>query len=913
MDQSMWDDIDSLMHYGTKRHSGRYPWGSGKEPFQHGTDFLARVDELKKSGLSENEIAKTLGMTTTDLRMQYGVAKDERRSLQVARAESLKADGYNTSEIARMMGFANESSVRSLLETNSKVRMNQAKVAADFIRQQINEKGIIDVGVGVERELGISKEKMKEALFILQTEGYEIYGAGIPQATNPGKQTNVKVICPPGTEYKDVYDFSKINTLYDYKIDVDQNGEDYVRQKIVYPKSFDSKRLQIRYAEEGGLQKDGVIELRRGVEDISLDGSHYAQVRILVDGTHYMKGMAIYSDDLPDGVDIRFNTNKKVGTPMTDVLKKIKDDPDNPFGSLLRKEYGQSYYYDENGEQQLRVINKTRHEGDWESWSDNLPSQFLSKQNQSLIDRQLNISKQDRQDEYNSIMELTNPTLKKAMLQTFAEDCDSAAVHLKAAALPRQKYQVILPLTKIKETEIYAPNYEDGEQVALIRYPHGGIFEIPILTVNNKLKEGKSILGNNPKDAVGISSKVAERLSGADFDGDTVMVIPTGKNVNIRSKPALKELEGFDTKMAYGWDTKSEDADGKTHYYRNGKEYSLMGKALTQTEMGKASNLITDMTIKGAKDEELARAVKHSMVVIDAEKHHLDYKQSYIDNGIQELKERYQAKDDGGKAGGASTLISKAKSTERVLKRKGQPKIDPETGNLIYNEVEEVYTDKNGKQQFRTIKSTKMAETKDARTLISDYDTPVERAYADYANKLKHLANEARKQILITKDMPYDPRAKGVYEEEVKSLNAKLDLSLRNAPRERAAQEIANSVVKAKKLDNPNMSKADLKKEQQRALTDARTQVGASRHEIEITDREWEAIQSGAVSANKQREIFKYADSDKLRERAMPRAKGTLSEAQISKIQRMQDSGYTNEQIAKAVGCSSSTVTKYLN
>ena len=209
-------------------------------------------------------------------------------------------------------------------------------------------------------------------------------------------------------------------------------------------------------------------------------------------------------------------------------------------------------------------------------------------------------------------------------MKSFADDCDAAAVHLQAAALPRQKYQVILPLTTIKDNEVYAPNYKDGETVALIRYPHGGTFEIPILKVNNKLAEGKSVLGNTPADAIGINKKNADRLSGADFDGDTVMVIPcnsTKSKVKITSTSPLKGLEGFDTKDAYGGTVK-KDVDGVDHYYRNGKEYKIMRN--TQTEMGKVSNLITDMTLKGATQDELARAVRHSMVVIDAEKHKLD-------------------------------------------------------------------------------------------------------------------------------------------------------------------------------------------------------------------------------------------------------------------------------------------------
>src|SRR5690606_21658099 len=85
-----------------------------------------------------------------------------------------------------------------------------------------------------------------------------------------------------------------------------------------------------------------------------------------------------------------------------------------------------------------------------------------------------------------------------------------------------------------------------------------------------------------------------------------------------------------------------------------------------QSEMGKVSNLITDMTIKGANTNEIARAVRHSMVVIDAEKHNLNYKQSAIDNGISQLKQKYQ----GGADKGASTLISRTTSEQRVPTRK---------------------------------------------------------------------------------------------------------------------------------------------------------------------------------------------------------------------------------------------------
>lgn len=901
---------EMLMHYGMPRRSGRYPWGSGDNPYQHSGDFLSRVEELKKQGLSETDIAKSMGLTTTQYRTQKSLAKDERRALDVARARSLREDRKSLNEIAAIMGFSNDSSVRSLLNENSEARMNQAKKTAEFLKKQIEEKGMIDVGTGVERELGISKEKLNQALYILEQEGYPVYGGGVPQVTNPGKQTNIKVICPPGTEHREIYNFENVHSLSDY---VSHDGGETYDPKYVYPKSMDSSRIQIRYAEDGGTQKDGVVEIRRGVDDLSLGESHYAQVRILVDGTHYIKGMAIYSDDLPDGVDVVFNTNKKTGTPMLGpkndtVLKPIGKDPDNPFGSLIKdgivdpddptsKKGGQSYYYDKDGKKQLPLINKRAEEGDWGEWSDHLPSQFLSKQSMTLIKKQLGLATADKQAEFDEICSLTNPTVKKALLKSFADDCDSAAVHLQAAALPRQKYQVILPITSMKDNEVYAPNYRNGEQVALIRFPHGGTFEIPVLTVNNKQADAKRILGN-AMDAVGINSKVAERLSGADFDGDTVMVIPTGGKVKITSTRALEGLEGFDPKLEYGG-----KPEGSFKTMRN-----------TQTEMGKISNLITDMTLRGAVPEELARAVRHSMVVIDAEKHHLDYKQSEIDNGIASLKKKYQGSydEDGRYHEGAATLISRAKSETSVLKRKGSPIINPETGEQTYKEVYEEYTDKNGRTRVRTQASTKMAETKDAFTLVSDADTPQERAYATYANEMKSLANRARKEMLSTGKIAYSASAKETYQEEVDHLMAQLNVALRNAPRERQAQVIANATVAAKKQENPDMTRSEIKKASQQALTAARTTVGASRETISISDREWEAIQAGAISENRLTQIINNVDIDTLRQRATPRSTTVLSTAKVNKIASMSASGYSTAEIAEALGVSTSTVNKYL-
>ena len=925
---------DILMHYGIPRRSGRYPWGSGDDPYQHGSkDFLGRIDELKKQGWSETpeNIQKEFGLTTSQYRTEKALAKNERRMLNVATAKSLKEDGLGESEIGRRMGV-NESTVRSWLNEKSETRMNEAKKTSDFIKKQIDEKGIIDVGSGVERELGISKERLNQSLELLEREGYPVYGGRIPQATNKGKFTTVKVVCPPGTEHKDIYEAfnnDKVKSLKEY---TSHDGGDTF-DKYMPPSSFDSKRLKIRYAEEGGIDKDGVIEIRRGVDDLSLGNSRYAQVRILVDGTHYLKGMAVYSDDMPDGVDVVFNTNKSKGTPAlgpknNTVLKPIKDDPENPFGALI-KAGGQSYYIDKDGKRQLSPINKTREQGDWDEWQDALPSQFLSKQSLSLAKKQLNLAASDKMAEFDEINSLTNPTVKKHLLKSFADDCDAAAVNLKAAALPGQKYHVIIPINSLSDNEVYAPGYEPGTKLALVRYPHGGTFEIPILTVNNKNADGKKLIGPTSIDAIGINKNIADRLSGADFDGDTVMCIPThdksGK-VKIVSTPELKGLKGFDPKLKYAY-SKEDIESGKARIMKN-----------TQTEMGVISNLITDMTLQGASNDELAAAVRHSMVVIDAEKHKLNYKQSEIDNNISALKKTYQrhVDEDGNiRVGGASTLISRAKGETPVIKRQGTPQInikgkpwyDPNKpeGSLIYKTADDATYEvkkinkKTGEEtivtKYRTQKSTKMAETDDAYSLVSDLNTPMERLYADYANKMKSLANQARKEMVNTGKIKYDASAKATYQKEVDSLESKLNIALLNAPRERLAQLKANAEVTAKKQADPNMKPGDVKKASQQALTKYRKEVGSvarSDRSINITDKEWEAIQAGAISESKLIKILNNTDIDVLREKATPKTRNTVSQAQVNRIKALSASNYTLADIAKKLGLSTSTVANYL-
>lgn len=877
-----------LKHYGMPRRSGRYPWGSGKDPEQRNTSFLGYVEELRKKGLSEVEIAQGLGMKTSELRRRKTIERANRRREDHAEANRLKAKGYSNTAIGEKMGL-NESSVRALLDPNIHERSEQTRVTADFLKDTLGKKNYIDVGLGVENHLGVSRTKLMSSIEMLKDEGYQVHYLQVKQA-GTGKNTSLMVLTKPGVPWKEV---NEHKDEIDMPVGKPVNMADNLDLGLRPIKSVDSSRIKIRYNEEGGADKDGVIELKRGVEDLDLGKSNYAQVRIGVDGEFYMKGMAMYADDkdFPDGVDVIYNTNKALGAPKEKVFKPMQRtqdgqiDKDNPFGSAIKSIEGPDGkpIFAQKGA--LNIVNE---EGDWAEWSKTLSKQMLAKQPDTLIKQQLDLAYAIKKEEYDEIMSLTNPAVKRVLLKSFSDDCDASAVHLKAAALPRQASHAILPFPDMKENQVYAPNYKNGEQVVLIRFPHGGIFEIPQLTVNNKQPKIKGIIGN-ALDAIGIHPKVAEQLSGADFDGDTVLVIPTdGKK--IKTSSPLKELKNFNPKASYP-------------YYEG---MAVMKPETKAIKMGDISNLITDMTIKGATPQEIAKAVKHSMVVIDAEKHKLDYKKSYVDNGIAALKKKYQ----GSANAGAATLLSKSKAPVRVPERKETYRIDPLTGKKIYTLTNASYVDKNGKVISRTTTSTQMAEEDDAFKLSSG--SRVENIYASYANKLKAMANNARKTYVNTDPMKYSPSANKTYEPEVKSLKAKLNIALRNAPLERKAQLLANRYVQMKKQAYPDMSKATLKKIKGQAIIEARTRVGAKKVSVNVTPKEWQAIQAGAISNNVLMKVLENTNIDVIKQYAMPRITKAISPSKMQKAKAMLNSGYTQAEVAQSIGVSTSTLAKAL-
>lgn len=896
------DEKDYLMHYGTPRKSGRYPWGSGGDPDQQTSarnqDWLGFVEDMKRQGLTDKEIYDGQGMSSTEFRARKSVARNERRNSRQSQAVRMREEAHSNIAIGKALGIS-EGAVRDLLKDYENRKEDILIATSDSLRDQVKKHNTsdtlvpIDIGSGTENYMGIAATKLNTAVQILKDEGYTVHDVNAPQVAT-GQYTKYKVLCPPGTTRTQAFNARDNIRLVDQASE--NFGETY--DGIQPPIGISLNRVGIRYKDQGGGEMDGVIHVRPGVKDVSLGNSQYAQVRVTVGDSHYLKGMATYKDDLPEGVDLVFNTDKTNTGNKLDAMKPIEStDPLNPYGATIRK---QVFERDAAGVKKITsVMNIVNEEGSWGDWSSEISAQMLSKQNTVLIKTQLDMTLEKRQAEFKELSSLTNPTVKRKLLETFGDETESTAVHLQAAGFKRQGWHVILPISTMPPTQIYAPKYRDGERVALIRYPHGGTFEIPDLIVNNNHPEAKRVLGNNPRDAVGIHHSVAVRLSGADFDGDTVLVIPNPSRGTRRIKitPALEGLKDFDPKAVYG----TPKGSPKT-----------MTKEQKEYQMGVVSNLITDMTIRVASPPDLARAIRHSMVVIDAENHNLNWKQSALDNGISDLKEKYQGK----KTAGASTLISRAGAKVSVPQRTPRPAkrggpISKETGRREFEPTNRSFVNKEGERIFRMQSSTKLAETEDAHLLSSG--TPQERLYADYANKMRVLANQSRREAVTTPRLNYSKSARKIYAKEVESLKDKLDLVERNRPLERQAQILANAQIRARKQENPGMDTATEKKVKNQALAEARIRTGATRLDIKITPQEWIAIQSGAISESFLNDILNKADLDLVRKYATPKTQRMMTSTMTTRAQQLFASGATRAQVADALGVSISTLDKALN
>lgn len=926
------------------RGSGRFGWGTGDNPYQHMFNFLQEVNSMRKAGMSDSDIAKgligevkvyegkTREATVNDLKAGIAIAETELRKRDVARAYDLYNKTGSLTKTAQAMNKS-VSSVQALLDPTIAKRTSKYTNTAEMLKNKIekSEAGIIDISNGTEVTLGVPKNTKDVAVAMLEDQGYVRSWIKTPiPGTNKAITYNVLVKRPEGMSDKELYRYvqnnrDKVDPMTEYSPD---QGVSYFVPE--FPANLDSKRVFVKYAEDGGKLKDGVVELRKGVKDLSLGNSEYAQVRIMVDNNYYIKGMAMYSDDIPNGYDIVVNSNKHKGTPLEDVLKPLKKNKqtgevikEQPFGATI-KAGGQSKYIGNDGKEHLSPINKISEEGDWDSWSKTLSQQFLSKQPLKLIRQQLNLTIDGTRLDLEKIQNLTNPALKQRLLFDFADKCDAKAADLSATGFKNQAFQVLLASDKVKEGEIYAPNYKDGETVALVRYPHQGIFEIPVLKNNTKNKDARSILSLNAKDAVLINSKTAEVLSGADFDGDTAIVIPmTSDNLKISRRDPLPQLKGFDPKELYSIDDPKVKAMAPEEYMKDRTK---------QTLMGEATNLVTDMTVGNASMSDIAKATKFAQVVIDAQKHKLDYKQAKQDNDINNLKFKYQGKTKNGQPKGASTILSLAGAKAYIPDQKevtDRNKMTPEelkwfdAGGRVYRpsgKTKKKYSvDSEGnvtyKEELSTERKERMYTVKDARDLVRDKNNEKEMAYADFANEMKRLGMQARKEARAIKPQKVNISAKETYKNEIDSLNQKLKDAQVTDPLERKARTYSQKVAIDIMKSNPGVydsyeSRQRLKDQQ---LTKARALFGSKKKRIDISEREWEAIQSNALSTEKVKQIIRNSDLETVKKLAMPRRSSDLTPTELSMLKSMVATGmYTNADIAERLSVSPSTVSKYV-
>lgn len=958
---------DSLIHEGKLHRSGRYPWGSGENPYQHpyrfksATEFYDYVTALRKAGLNDTEIARYLTdndgepMTSSQLKSYRSIAVNQRRIENRAHALEMLDRGYSLSDIGRNMGV-NESTVRSWLKETTVDRATKTERVAAVLKDAVDSRGMIDVSAGTENLInmkvpGVTQSRLDTAIRYLQGQGYEYYNNIKVNQLMTGHDTTFRVLAPPGTTWKYVQthlgDIELVEAYYDRERDE--------MRAFKPPRNVDSRRVMIRYAEDGGTDQDGIIEVRRGVPELDLGANHFAQVRIAVDGTHYLKGIALPADDLPPGIDIRFNTNKHLGTPKMDCLKSLKDDPDLPFGSVIK--FQPTFFDPKTGREELSALNIVAEEGSWDRWGLTLSSQFLSKQKPALAKRQLAIVVDQQKEELKSIMALENPVIKQEQLNAFAEDCESKAVHIKGAALPRQTTKALIPVPSMRANECYTTEYPDGTMLALVRFPHASTSEIPVVTVNNRNRDAQKRLGNS-LDGIGVSPKILPQLSGADCDGDNVVCL-VNNNGEIKTTRAIKELLEFDPKEYFKKSSDMTPTGVGKYLGEDGLEHKKDGFKKGQ-EMGKASNLITDMNLAGvsAFDDEMIRAIKYSMVVIDAEKHNLDWKAARNVYGIDNLEHKYQAHyNKNGELifGGGATLISMRKKEIEVPETKSWGRIDKETGKVIKQETGRKYdayktigyiedldlsesdlretvigADGQEHNKYRVNKrgrvqkyqGTKGAKSKVPLLLAVDahtigQGTQMEKIYADHIESLKELATIARKESANLNTKRISTReAREMYAVERASILAKWDAAMKRKPYQRQAERLANTQLQQKLNENPSIEydKEQLKKLKRVCEAEARMRVGLDIKDdkLTITPREWQAIQAGCISADKLRDLYKMGDPDEFRKLAMPKQGKSITPGTIAKIKARANMGYGISEIAAQLGVSESTIKKYI-
>ena len=777
---------DYIMHIGVGpddnppgRGSGRYAKGSGKNPYQHGEDFFTREARIKAEhpGITRPELADLMGIynkhhqpSTTEYDRIRKAAVQNRDNARRFEAIDMFNQGLTRKEIGERLGVADTTIGNWIREGEDSKKLIPTRTSK-LLKDYVDKNKYVDISVGTYTAFpGVTSGNFETAVAMLEAEGYHRHQVTIKSEAT-GKDLKYDCLIPPDYTFGDLMEhkFDIVNPAAALHVISPEGELSSLGIKGGKPTSIDVSRIQVDY----DSPKDGAIELRRGVDDISLGGKSYAQVRIAVDDSHYIKGMAYYRDDMPPGIDIIVCSNKKEGTPLLvkddpdakqvlKPMKTIKDkngnvigvDWDNPFGASISQKseiMGTVHdYYDKDGNLKRSAINVVKEEGDWDAYTKRISSQYWAKQPVETATRQLSLSVDQKKVDLESIRAIENPTVRKHFLAEFAEDCESAAVHLYAAPFKNQSTKVLLPCPELKDNEAYIPGLADGTKVALVRYPFAGSFESPLLTVRNTGSPAQKIAPLTSKDVCCLNKHRLDQLSGADCDGDVVTVIPVDDTVKVNTMPdTLDGLKGFDTKSAFPKYDGMKPMSHRTH----------------GTEMGKTTNLIMDMFIKNAPIKEIEPVVRHSMVVVDAEKHVLNWKASEQASHILELKHIYQDNGDGHT--GASTIITKAKSPKSVPERKEwrltKNSID-EFGNKKYD-----YTDRTSTTARLNLsdvvlssgKHVKLSYDSDERnfyTLSNERDPDTNKRIKKYVNydelpaNLKGVRFNSDGRVYINKD-----------------------------------------------------------------------------------------------------------------------------------------------------------------
>lgn len=245
---AVFDEDDYLEHYGTKRHSGRYEWGSGGNVPGHNRTLLQQIEELRRQGVPEKDIADGFGLKTHEMRDLKTIENNRIRQERIAFAQTLRDKGTSHVAIGQRMGIS-EGSVRNLLKDGETEKAAILTNIANVIKTEVDSDGgsLIDVGSGVEQHLNISENKLRAAVTMLRDQGYTLHNIKGEQPTT-GKQTNIKVLAGPGVTKAEIYR---------------RKGE--IRQPIRYfqeggrtdfgilpPLSISPDRVSINYAENSG-------------------------------------------------------------------------------------------------------------------------------------------------------------------------------------------------------------------------------------------------------------------------------------------------------------------------------------------------------------------------------------------------------------------------------------------------------------------------------------------------------------------------------------------------------------------------------------------------------------------------------------------------------------------------------------